>query len=100
MLETLRQDLKYAVRGLRAKPAFTAAVVATLALGVGANAAMFGIVDRILFRQPAYLIDPSSVHLVYAAETMRGKEAIYGVGEYARYLDFARWSTSFSRTAG
>ena len=47
-LESLGQDLKYAVRSLRTKPGFTLAVVTTIALGIGANAAMFGIVDRLL----------------------------------------------------
>jgi hypothetical protein len=48
-LESLNQDIAYAIRGLRTKPAFAIAVVTTLALGIGANAAMFGIVDRLLF---------------------------------------------------
>src|SRR5690242_2452711 len=50
LLETIAQDLRYAARGLRAKPGFTAAVVLTLGLGIGANAAMFGLVDRLMFR--------------------------------------------------
>lgn len=47
-LSALWQDARYAARGLRTQPAFTLLVTATLGLGIGANAAMFGIVDRLL----------------------------------------------------
>src|SRR5437868_2960874 len=53
-LDTVMQDLRYAMRGLRRTPLFAAGVVLTLALGIGANAAMFGIIDELLFRPPAY----------------------------------------------
>ena len=98
--DSLRQDLAYAVRGLRAKPAFTVAVVATLALGLGANAAMFNIVDQLLFRAPPLLRDPGTVHRVYVAETNRGTEYVNGVSRYARFEDFKRLTTSFSSFAG
>ncbi|HKG91333.1 MAG TPA: permease prefix domain 1-containing protein, partial [Gemmatimonadaceae bacterium] len=48
LLESLVQDVRYAVRGVRAKPGFAAGVALTLALGIGANSAMFGVFDRLL----------------------------------------------------
>jgi len=99
LLETIAQDLRYAARGLRAKPGFTAAVVLTLGLGLGANAAMFGLVDRLMFRAPEFLRDPGRVHRVYLSFTARDKETTENSFEYTRYLDLTRWTTSFDATA-
>src|SRR5688572_7875205 len=57
-LEIFGQDVRYAARGLVARPAFSAGIVLTLGLGIGANATMFGIVDRLLFRTPSSLREP------------------------------------------
>src|SRR5215203_6041019 len=65
MLGNVSQDLRYAARGMRKNPGFTAAVVLTLALGTGANATMFGVVDRLLLQPPAHLRAPNEVHRVY-----------------------------------
>src|SRR5690242_1876695 len=96
MLDSFLQDLTYALRGLRAKPAFTTAIVLTLALGIGANAAMFSLVDRLLFRPPPLLKDPASAHRIYGMQTFRGKERVGFGGQYARYIDLSKWTRSRS----
>jgi len=54
VLETLVRDTRHALRRLRRAPSFTAAVLLTLALGIGANTAIFGVIDSILIRPLAY----------------------------------------------
>lgn len=98
-LETFWQDLRYAARGLRQKPGFAAAVVLTLGLGIGANAAMFGVTDRLLFRPPAMMPDPDRVHRVYLVRTFDGKENFGSYFQYTRYKDLQRWTSSFDLTA-
>ena len=95
----LVQDLRYTVRGLRARPAFTAVVILTLALGIGANATMFGIIDRLLLRPPAHLIAPDQVHMVYLGRSADGVENTSAHMSYKRYLELTQWTTTFSRTA-
>jgi predicted permease len=89
-LDIVLRDLRYAVRGLARSPGFSATVILTLALGIGANAAMFGIIDRVMFRPFPYLRDPASVNRVYLQTTYQGRESDNTVFPYLRYLDLAR----------
>ena len=96
VLDRLQQDVRYAARGLRRSPGFTLTVVAILALGIGANAAMFDVVDRLMFRPLAHLRDPQTVHRVYWQWSTDGTESTTLPTQYARYLDLRRWTTSFA----
>ena len=99
-LDHFQKDVRYAIRGLRRSPGFTATVVLTLGLGIGANAAMFGVIDRLMFRPFPYLREPARVHRIYLVSTYREKTSFNSSTEYARYLDLKRWTTSFSEFAG
>jgi len=68
-MRDLWQDLGYAVRKLGAAPAFTLAAIATLALGIGANTAIFSIVNGVLLREPAF---PQADHLVRVLYSQQG----------------------------
>jgi putative ABC transport system permease protein len=70
-LETVLQDVRYALRGFRHNRLFTITVIVTLALGIGATTAVFSVVDRILFRSLPYAHDDElvSIGLVQSLET-------------------------------
>lgn len=98
-LDQLQQDVRYALRGLRRSPGFTATVIITLGLGIGANTAMFNVVDRLMFRPLAYLRDPSTVHRIYWQWQDREATTTSMSGPYTRYLDLRKWTTAFSQFA-
>ncbi|HTE48174.1 MAG TPA: ADOP family duplicated permease [Gemmatimonadaceae bacterium] len=98
-VERAMHDARFAFRGIRRRPMFAAVVITTLALGVGINAAMFGVVDRLLFRPPAYLRDPGSVNRLYVAWTTDRGRGWLRIADYAEFADFTRWSRSVSQTA-
>ncbi len=64
MIETFFQDIRYGARILRKNPSFTAIAILTLALGVGANSAIFSVINSILLR-PLPVKDPSQIAILY-----------------------------------
>src|SRR5438067_8678612 len=86
-LHGVAQDVRVAGRSLTRSPGFAAVVVLMLALGVGANAMMFGIVDRLLLRPPAYLRDAARTGRVYFTRTRDGADATGAQTSYAQFRD-------------
>ncbi|HEV2114561.1 MAG TPA: ABC transporter permease [Terriglobales bacterium] len=72
-LETLVQDLRYGFRTLRKAPGFTAVAVVTLALGIGANSAIFSTISGILLRKPT-VAHPEQVMMLLSVSRSRGLE--------------------------
>jgi putative ABC transport system permease protein len=86
-METLLQDLRYAARSLMRSPGLTIAAVLTLGLGIGANSAMFGVVDRLFFRPPAHVQDPNRIVRVNVTRTQPPFGTFTG-----RLADFPRFA--------
>jgi putative ABC transport system permease protein len=94
-MHTLLQDLRYGARTLAKKPGFALLIVVTLALGIGANTAIFSAVNAVLLR-PLPFAQAEQLVMVYA-QTPRGERNYVA---YPDLLDWRRQSQSFSELAG
>src|SRR5260370_28338877 len=94
-METLFKDIHYGIRSLLKRPGCTAIAVITLALGIGANTAIFSVVNAVLLRALPY---PQPERLVVLAEKMREGQRM-GVS-YPNYQDWRAQTQSFTEMAG
>jgi putative ABC transport system permease protein len=92
-MQTLFQDLRYGARTLLKKPGFTLIAAITLALGIGANTAIFSVVDAVLLRPLPY---PEADRLVFLWSTLKSQ----GIGSSGSAMpDYREWRDQ-SRTLG
>jgi putative ABC transport system permease protein len=92
MLETLAQDIRYAFRMLRKSPGFAAVAILTLALGIGANAAIFNVVHATLL-QPLPATHANRLVVIWVNNLEHGWSRIGPTGQ--DYLDWKEQSKSF-----
>ena len=79
-------DLRQAIRSVTSAPWLAAIVVVSLALGTGANAAVYSAIDALLFRPPAGVSEPTGLVDIYTSQI---NGATYGFSSYADYLSIA-----------
>lgn len=95
-LETFLQDLRYGFRSLRKKPGFTLTAVIALALGIGANTAIFSVINGVLLRSLSYA-DPDRIVMIW--ERSLAGNRTQNVVSPANFLDWQKHSTSFQSMA-
>jgi predicted permease len=99
LVDFLLTDVRYALRWLRKSPAFTLVAVASLAIGIGFNTALFAIVDAFLFR-PLPVSDPARLVDIFTSGSGGVSAERYGTSSYPDYQDLRTQNATFSDLVG
>src|SRR5881398_2969658 len=97
-METLIKDIRYGIRGLAKRPGFTAIAIITLALGIGANTAIFSVVNATLLR-PLPFKDPDKIVMVWGFLPKLAHNSDKFPSSAANYLSLAKQTQSFDQLA-
>jgi len=99
VLDSIVADVRFAIRWLIRTPGFTAVAVASLAIGIGFNTALFAVVDALLLR-PMPVVRPDRLVDIYTSSPGRGAADQYGTSSYLDYLDLNAHNQAFEEIAG
>jgi len=95
-METILQDLRYAVRMLMKTPSFSIVATIALALGIGANTAIFSVVNAVLLR-PLPFMNAEQLMMVWETDSSRGQ--LHGSASYPNFADWRDQSHVFEHMA-
>ena len=96
-IDTLTRDVRYGLRTLRSNPGFSVVAILTLALGIGANTAIFSVIDSVLLRPLPYA-DPASLVMVWENNSQHPNP--HNTVSPPDYFDWEKRNTVFSGMAG
>ncbi|MBZ5725693.1 MAG: ABC transporter permease [Acidobacteriia bacterium] len=94
-MSSIRFDMKFALRNLRRSPLFTAVAVASLALGIGANTAIFTLIDQLMLRLLP-VRSPEQLAMIWSTGPHMGNNRGSRASSYPMYQDYQRKAPAFS----